>query len=170
MRLILRLPSILLALLVAATSAQFPEYIPQYRQRLGGAVDELAAFVRRFDDDARASGLDRAQAVEQYRIQNNSFLDRRGIAVAETIDRYEQLQAHRQALNDAGPVGRLVTFVRGYQPDIAERALDDFEPAVPVTVEGFLFAFSGFVASLLVWLGVGRAARRVRKPARQSVG
>lgn len=161
MRLILRLPSLLVALLVAATSAQFPEYVQQYSQRLGGAVDELAAFVRRFDEDAGASGLSREQAVEQYRLQDSTFLDRRGAAVAETIARYELLKAHKQALDEAGPVGRLVTFVGGYQPDIAQRALDHFEPAVPVTVESVLFGLSAFALSLLAWLGVGRAARRL---------
>jgi hypothetical protein len=162
MSLILRLPSILVALLVAATSAQFPEFVQQYSQRLGGAVDELAAFVRRFDDDARASGLDRARAVEQYRLQNGTFLDRRGAAVAETIARYERLLEHKQELDRAGPLGRVVTFVGGYQPDIAGRALGDFAPAVPVTVEGLVFALSGFAASLLAWFSLGRAARRMR--------
>ena len=168
MSLILRLPSILVALLVAATSAQFPEYVQQYSQRLGGAVDELAAFVRRFDDDARASGLDRARAVEQYRLRNNVFLDRRGAAVAETIERYERLRAHKRALDEAGPLGRVVTFVGDYQPDIAGRALGDFAPAVPVTVEGLVFALSGFAASLIAWFGLGRAARRLRGRRRQT--
>jgi hypothetical protein len=166
MRLLLRLPSVIFALVVAATSAQFPEFVQQYSQRLGGAVDELALFVQRFDADARDSGLDRAQALEQYRTQDNSFLDRRGSAVAETIDRYERLAAHKQALDEAGPVGRLVTFAGDYQPDIAERALGDYEPAVPVTVEGFVFAVSGFAIALAGWLGIGRMARRARRRSR----
>lgn len=168
MRLLLRLPSVIFALVIAATSAQFPEFVQQYSQRLGGAVDELAAFVRRFDQDARASGLDRQQAVERYRVQNDAFLDLRGAAVAETIARYEFLNAHKREIDQAGPAGRLIVFTSDYQPDIAKRTLEDFEPALPVTIEGLAFALAGFATALFGWISIGRMVGTMRRRGRRT--
>ena len=45
------------ALIVGMAMTQLPEYAEQYRQRLGGAIDELSAIVARFDSDSSQQGL-----------------------------------------------------------------------------------------------------------------
>ena len=47
--------------------SQAPEFAQQYRQRLGGALDELTAIVQRFDQDAARAGLDRRRAARTSR-------------------------------------------------------------------------------------------------------
>src|SRR4051812_31978800 len=42
-----------------------PEFAQQYRQRLGGAVDELRRVVERFDADAQGAGHTREGAITQ---------------------------------------------------------------------------------------------------------
>ena len=43
--------------------SQAPEFAQQYRQRLGGAVDELQRIIQQFDEDSRRSGYDRTAAL-----------------------------------------------------------------------------------------------------------
>ena len=43
-------------LLGGLVASQAPEFGQQYRQRLGGAIDELNRVVARFDEDARRPG------------------------------------------------------------------------------------------------------------------
>ena len=44
-----------IGLLLGFVLSQTPEFAQQYRQRLGGAVDELQRIVLQFDDDVRAA-------------------------------------------------------------------------------------------------------------------
>ena len=49
--------SFALSLLGAALATQAPEFAQQYRQRLGGAIDELRGMVAQFDAEASFCGL-----------------------------------------------------------------------------------------------------------------
>ena len=44
------------ALVLGFLLSQAPEFAQQYRQRLGGAVDELARIITQFDEDSARSG------------------------------------------------------------------------------------------------------------------
>ncbi len=166
MQFLFRLPVILFALVFGATGSQFPEYVQQYTQRLGGAVDELRGFVEQFDRDATSAGLTRNEALKEYEKPDSVFLDKRGESVVQTIRRYERLFAQKLVIDKSGPVGRVVAFIEKVDSDIAKKTFDDFEPAVPITTEGGLFAAGGFIAALLVWIGIrgtGRAVVRGRR-------
>ena len=151
----------------ALCASQFPPYVQDYSQRLGGAVDELRPIVERFDASAFAAGLSRRTALDRYEAAGDGFLAAQGRDVAGTIERFERLDAAKRALDQAGPFARLATFAQTYDHGIAERAMVDFEPAVPVTAEGAVHAGTGFVAGWLLFLGlwelVARPFRRRRR-------
>lgn len=155
---------IVVALAAAAAAAQFPEFVQQYQQRLGGAADELAAFVADFDEDAARHDLTRAQAIARYRQAGDAFLGRRGDRAVAIIERYQRLVAHRQDLGRAGPFARLVVFARDFDPDFVRATAADFRPAVPVTAEGASHAAAGFLTGLVLGsLLLGAFARRRRR-------
>ena len=54
------------ALTGGAVVSQAPEFAQQYRQRIGGALQELNAVVADFDKDAAASDMTREQALTRY--------------------------------------------------------------------------------------------------------
>ena len=170
MSLLIRLPVIVLALVFGVTGSQVPEFVQQYKQRLGGAVDELSAFVRQFDADAQASGLTREAALEEYAGSDSVFLGRRGESVVDLIQRYERLATHKLVIENAGPVTRAVSFFEGMDKEIATRTLDDYEPAVPVTMEGGIFAGAGILAALIGFLGLRGGARATGRMARRMAG
>ncbi len=127
------------------TLSQFPEYVQQYEQRLGGAVDELHAVIEDFDLSASKAGLTRAEALRVYQRSPDSFLVDRGVDMTNAFARYDRLSAHLSALRQAGPIEHVLDFARYYDPQIGERALQTYDPAVPATPEGIAYTGGGVV-------------------------
>lgn len=160
---ILRRIVFFLALVLGVVASQVPEFAQQYRQRLGGAVDELNRIIREFDADAARMQMDRDTGLGRLLANPDIFVRQRGEQIRDDAARAARLELQLQSYQEAGPFWRLATFARSYEPEIARRAAQNFEPAVPVTTEGLVTTVIGFLAG---WLG-GRAAiapiqRRIR--------
>ncbi len=161
---IIRIVALGLGLLGGVTASQGPEFSQQYRQRLGGAIDELKRVIERFDADARAQGETQESAITRLRGNPDELASRQGAAMQGNLERLGRLEAHHQSMMQAGPFVRVARMVRDGDQDVMEAAYQDFEPAVPVTEEGLLSAAIGFVA---VWGGVLLLAgflRSLRRP------
>jgi hypothetical protein len=150
---ILRRVVFFLALLLGVAASQVPEFAQQYRQRLGGAIDELARVIGEFDADAARISLTREAGIDRLVANADTFVRQRGEQVRSDVERVARLEKQLTSYAEAGPFWRLGVFARSYEPDIARRAAENFEPAVPVTSEGLFTAVAGFLAG---WLG-GRA-------------
>jgi uncharacterized protein (DUF3084 family) len=148
---ITRILALGLGLLGGVVASQGPEYSQQYRQRLGGAIDELRQVVTRFEGDAQANGESREGAIARLRGNADALASRQGAAMQANVERLDRLDAHRRAMMEAGPFARVALMLRDGDEDVMEATYRDFEPAVPVTEEGILSAAIGFVA---VWGGV----------------
>jgi hypothetical protein len=143
-------------LALAVVLSQFPEYAQQYTQRLGGAVDELRVITEEFDRAANASGLDRQTALARYNASQDSFLADRGDSMGRTFVRYEMLNRTLAQIEGAGPVERLQSLPAYLDTDIGRRTLENYRPAMPVTVEGVLYAGAGFILGYLMLSGLVR--------------
>ena len=161
-----RTVSLAVALVGAATASQAPEFAQQYRQRLGGAIDEVQAVVRRFDDDAAANGLDRHGALDRLGGNTDPLARARADAASVSIDRLDRLTRQRDTMTEAGPIGRIVAIAADPDPLVSRRALEVFEPAIPTTGEGLLVAGMGFLATYgLLRLAVRPFSALRRRPA-----
>lgn len=141
---------------LAASLSQFPEYAQQYTQRLGGAVDELRVITEDFDRAAQAGGMDRQAALARYTASSDSFLAGRGDSMALTFARYADLSETLARIQGAGPVERLQSLPAYLDTDIGRRTLEHYRPAVPVTMEGVLYAGAGFILGYLILSGLVR--------------
>ncbi len=156
----------------AVAAGQAPELAQQYRQRLGGAMEELRAIVAQFDDDATRNGMSRQEALGRYRQSTDSFFNDRGRSMGETIGRYEALRL-QQARFDARPDYLLpVTMLSGYDSRLLSGAWRDYQPALPLTPQGLAWTALGFVLggmliAIVAALG-GRTARAVRRRRRRA--
>ena len=162
---ILRIVAFGLGLLGGGVASQGPEYAQQYRQRLGGAIDELRRVVERFDQDARANGETPESAIARLRANADDLASRQGAAMQGNVERLGRLAGHLQAMQQAGPFGRIALMVRQGDRDVMEAAFRSFEPAIPVTQEGIVSAAAGFVAAwggLLALAGILRSVGRPR--------
>ncbi len=129
-----------------AAASQFPEFSQQYVQRLGGAVDALNEVVADFDSSAAQAGLTRDQALAE--LQGSEFLDRRRADMQRTFDRHARLRDDLQAMQAAGPFMRAYHAAQSTDGEVARAALQAFQPAVPLTTAGGMFAGAGFLAGL----------------------
>lgn len=143
----------------AVAFSQLPEFSQQYMQRLAGAVDELSRISESFDDDAKALGMTRGDALGQMRAAGG-MSERRAARIAETLDRHERLSADLSAMRQADPVGRALITLRSTDAEVARNAWRDFKPAVPVTASGALFAALGLLSGFGLVRGGAMVARR----------
>ena len=151
---------------VALAAGQAPEFAQQYRQRLGGAIEEMQAVVARFDEDAARSGLSREEALALYSGSAEAFFRDRGTSMREAVARYESLAEQVQRMGAMPPIARPLALTRGYDERLVQGAWRDFEPALPITPHGLAWAAAGFgIGALLTMalarlLGFGRRRRR----------
>lgn len=144
--------AVAIGLLLAVVFSQAPEFTQQYRQRLGGALDELKRIVAQFDAEASAQSLSRDAGIARLRSNPDPLVQARGLDVESAVDRERRLDAQDRAFDAAGPLGRYWALVDGFDPELAAQAYAVYQPAVPVTAGGFAAAAVGFVAGY----GAGR--------------
>jgi hypothetical protein len=145
---ILRLLTFLAGLSGAAALSQFPEFSQQYVQRLGGAVDALAGVVDDFDNSAASQGLSREAALAQ--MSGTAFLEGRRQDMQQSFQRYDRLQGQLDEMGRAGP------FLRAYLSVSADGKLvravyQNYKPALPLTLEGGIFALLGYLIGAIVF-------------------
>ena len=146
MILLLRTLALGLGLLGALLASQLPEFTQQYRQRLGGAIDELDHVVARFDADATGNDLTRTDAITKLSQSPDRLVRSRANDIDMNARRLGSLEDQRRAMIDAGPIARAIYFLRYADTELTRATMKDFEPAVPTSGEGLLAASAGFVA------------------------
>jgi hypothetical protein len=156
-----------IGLAAGVTASQAPEFAQQYRQRLGGAIDELQTIVSRFDVDARQYGLDRSAAIARLSGNVDPLAQKRAQDARLNAARLEDLVAQRDAMQQAGPFKRVLVMAADPDPAVLRGTLDSFEPAVPATAEGAATAAVGLAGGWafvrLIGLPFGRRRRGVRE-------
>ena len=149
-----------IGLLCSLIGSQLPEFAQQYRQRLGGAIDELNRMIGQFDAEVAAQSLTRAQGVDKLKNNPDTLARERGEAIEDDVDRAQRLTRQRDAFKDAGPVERLAAFVANFDSATAAKAIQDYEPAVPVTFEAFVV---GGAALVFGWAATHLCAWPIRR-------
>jgi hypothetical protein len=147
--------SLATGILGAIVGAQLPEVMQQYQQRLGGATDEVAAIVGRFDQDAATNNINREDALAQLRGSPEDLVRRRGTDMELNIERLSRLRQQREDMQ-GDYLDRAVYFLGHADRALLNETLKVYKPAVPTTSEGLFSALAGFVAAwwiirLIVW-------------------
>ncbi len=137
-----------IALIAALAGSQGPEFAQQYRQRAAAALDELKRIVAGFNAEAAAEGLTPSEGVRRLEANGDPLAKQRGEDMGRTMARADRLEGQLAAMASAGPVMRPFVMVAKADPEIAERTLDAYEPAAPLTPEALTAAGA---AGLLGW-------------------
>ena len=151
-------------------ASQGPEFAQQYRQRLGGAVDELRRVVQRFETDARGVGQTREGALAHLDRSPDRLTALQGQAMRAHAARLERLERHRERFAAAGPLERAYLLATDGDAEVARAAYLEYEPAVPTTAGGLAIGAIGFLIGYALSRLLGVPLRRVffrrREPAR----
>jgi hypothetical protein len=140
-----RFIAFVLAVVAGVAASQAPEFAQQYRQRLGGAVDELTRVIQNFNADAETSGANQAAALALMAKNTEPLVRQQAVSMAQTIIRYQRLTDQQAAFANSPPFARLAVFMREFDQPLVQSTLQSYEPAVPTTVEGIAFAGGAFV-------------------------
>lgn len=163
-----RMLTMAMALLGGIFFSQAPEFAQQYRQRIGGALDELKILISEFDAQANHNGLDRQSALAIYSASPETFLRSQGDAMRRTFLRYESLAEQQRQLTLTPTIARPFVVMRHPDSTTFANACRDFVPAVPVDVAGLSWAagglFCGGVIAALSGVASRSVVRRVRRP------
>lgn len=144
------------AVALGVAFSQFPEYAQQYLQRLGGAVDVLEEQVQTYRAAAAEQGISLEQYVDRFRANADVVVADDGAQKERIIARHEQLDAMLKRIQGANAFERFNLLPQFFDTEIGGRTLDNFKPAVPVTVEGFAYAGAGML------LGYGLVSMLIR--------
>lgn len=155
----IRILAVAVGLFSALGLSQFPEYSQQYTQRLSGAVDELTRIVVAFDADAAKLGMSRQEALEDLSASGR-MAEARAESMEIVIARHTRLSADLTSLKASSAAYKALNINKLRDEQIARRALEDFQPAVPATAEGLGFAVVGFgLGYSLILVSVGFIGR-----------
>ncbi|MGE3874021.1 MAG: DUF2937 family protein [Parvibaculaceae bacterium] len=171
---LIRTVSLAVGVLGAIIGAQLPELMQQYQQRLGGAADEVAIIVDRFDRDAAANNMSRGDALAQLHVSGDDLVRRRGADMEINIERLAQLKQQSEEMS-GDYLSRTVYFIGHADSALLNETLKVFKPAVPTTVEGLFSALAGLVAGwwvvrLIAWPFRRWNEMRARGNARRTQG
>ena len=138
-------------------AACVPSFIAQYRQRLGGRLDQATQDLALFQEIANRNHGGDLQKLIQHHLKSSDMTFRdEGVAIQKMVDTVAYLRESLQALstNLWGQLQHLVT--RG-DADLAKATWDAFVPAMSLTGESLLFAFAVGVAIWLLFLAAWMA-------------
>jgi hypothetical protein len=160
----------------AVLFSQAPEFMQQYLQRLGGHLDEARFQLAQFQRAAAQSGLTLERLISQTTANADPAVARLGGVMSDSVQRVEQLAQAQAAILHASLWTRPFVFLRHVDSGIAHATWSIFQPAVPTTAEGLVYALFGVAVLLgLYHLGVKypvscavRARTRRRSAARAS--
>jgi len=160
-----RLLDRVLCVLGAVLFSQLPEFMQQYLQRLGGALEEARTQLQHFKEAASKSGMSLDQLISNAGQNPDPAMGRMGAVVRSLVARVDELAAAEAALRHASAWSRPFVFAAHLYPGMARATLERFKPAVPTTAEGLLYAVAGMIVVLAAYhLGVREPiARRLRR-------
>jgi hypothetical protein len=140
----------------AVAFTQLPEFIQQYLQRLGGHLDEARRQVESFTQVAAASKITLAQLIERTRQTPDEAVAQLSRTMSDAVARVDHLAAADAAIRNASPWTKPFVFLTNVDGDIARGTWDIYQPAVPTTAEGVVYAGLGI---LMVWALYAAAIR-----------
>ena len=139
----------LVLLAAVLLSACIPSFIAQYRQRLGGQLDQVHSDLAPFQAIADHNfGGSLQKLIDYHLASQDTTFHREGAALQSMVDAVARLQGALQALN-TDLVHQCLYLVRHPDYVLLRSTWNAYQPGFTLTVEGALFAL---VLGLLVWL------------------
>lgn len=132
----------------AVAFSQIPEFIQQYIQRLGGHVDEAQYQVELIRKAAQSSGHTLDSYIELFIPHTDPSVVQQGQLIQRTIERARELAEALQAIKEASVFARPFVVFADIKYPIAKATLEDFQPALPLSLESLIYAFIGLFFAL----------------------
>jgi Protein of unknown function (DUF2937) len=138
---------VLVAGIVAAGC--IPSFIAQYRQRVGGRLDQVIQDLAPFQEIANQFHHGSLQELILHHLASpDSTFHNEGAAIQAMVNSAEQLRRALEALN-TDLFHQLVYLLTKIDPLIARATWETFLPSFSLTTESVIFAF---IVGVIIWL------------------
>ncbi|MCL2523791.1 MAG: DUF2937 family protein [Betaproteobacteria bacterium] len=137
----------------AAVFSQAPEFMQQYAQRLGGHLDEARLQLGRYEELAHQANLPLDVYIARISANSDAVIAKVGGVVSDLVERVQTLAEAQAAFQGASVFTKPLAFFSHLDTSIAQNTWAAFKPAVPMTIEGLVYAAVGIVATLLLYHG-----------------
>jgi hypothetical protein len=131
-----------------------PSFINQYRQRVGGRLDQVLQDLAPFQEIANRYHGGSLEALIQHHLRSSdrTFYEE-GAAIQAMVDSAERLRLALGAL-DTDIWHQLAYVVTQHDPDIVRATLDVYEPAFVITVDSLMVAAALGLSAWLLFMAV----------------
>jgi hypothetical protein len=147
----------ILCVVGAVLLSQGPEFMQQYLQRLGGHLDEARRQLTIFQQTADQAGLSLDKFISQTAANADPAVAKLGGVMTDAVERVASLQSAHDALLQSALWERPFVFLRHLDTGIARATTVVYQPAVPTTAEGLVYALAGMLLILAFYhLGLKR--------------
>jgi len=137
----------------AVAFAQFPQFLQQYLQRMGGHLSELEGQVGFMRKSAEASSLTLPEYIQKFTESSiDPVFSRQGIIMQNMVDRYNHLSSALSSLQDATLYKKPLIFITHLNTDIVHETWGTYQPGIPTTLEGLAYAAVGMIFGTLTFL------------------
>ncbi len=160
---ILNRVALFFAFVFGFASTQAPEFWQQYQQRLGGAIDELTSIVSQFDGEATQEHVTEPEAIKRLEANSDPLAQGRGAEMQRIVNRLTRLRKAAAAFNSTNVLSKWIALAENFDPTIAQRAYDAYQPAVPTTSDGFISGLIGFVIGWILTHVISLPVRHHKK-------
>jgi hypothetical protein len=154
--------------LVAAilTGGCVPSFMAQYRQRVGGRLDQVLRDLLPFEQIAqRDFGGSLDALIQHHRDSLDLAFQQEGAAIQQMLDAAARLREAVAAL-DTNVYGQFAWLVRHADPDLVHATWSAWRPSFDLSPDGLTFAVVAglalWVLFLLMWYGAAASVRRLR--------
>ena len=126
-----------------------PSFIAQYRQRVGGRLDQALQDIAPFQEIANLFHHGSLQELIQHHLASaDATFHKEGAALQAMVDSVAELTATWQALN-TDLIHQLAFLLTSTDVDIARSTWEIFSPSFTLTINSVVFAC---VVGVLMWL------------------
>jgi hypothetical protein len=143
-----------------------PSFMAQYRQRVGGRLDQVLRDLVPFEQIAqRDFGGSLDALVQHHRDSLDSAFHQEAAAIQQMLDAAARLREAAAAL-DTNLYGQAAWLLRHADPDLLHATWSAWRPSFDVSIDGLTFAVLAGLALwalfLLVWYGAAASMLRLR--------
>lgn len=140
----------IIAVVFAVAAAQFPLYYAAYSNTLAGAKLEAQSRLMELETEAAKLQLNVEAFIQRHETNPDAAFRASGRMHRTTLDHYRRYTAMDAALRTPMLWQHPLALARNFDP--ALHAATRFEPGLPLTAEGGVYALGGL---LLAWLLTG---------------
>jgi len=143
-----------------------PSFIAQYRQRVGGRLDQVMRDLAPFQQIAqRDFGGSLDALVQHHRDSSDTIFHQEAAAIQQMLDALAQLREAAASL-DTNVYGQFAWLVRHADPDLVHATWSAWRPSFDLSIDGLTFAVAAGLALwllfLLIWFVAAASVRRLR--------